>query len=59
MPFARETIWYRPAEIQRQARSVRDRVTAEPFVDLVGTVALANAVCRLSAALALPDRNRA
>jgi AhpD family alkylhydroperoxidase len=59
VPFARETIWYRPAEIQRQARTVRDRLTAEQFTDLVGTAALANAVCRLSAALALPDRNRA
>ena len=59
VPFARETIWYRPAEIQRHARRVRDRLTAEQFVDLVATAALANALCRLSAALALPDRSRA
>lgn len=59
VPFARETIWYRPAEIQRQARRVRDQLTAEQFMDLVGTAGLANAVCRLSAALALPDRARA
>jgi AhpD family alkylhydroperoxidase len=59
VPFARETIWYRPAEIQRHARRVRERLTAEQFIDLVATAALANAVCRLSAALALPDRNRA
>jgi AhpD family alkylhydroperoxidase len=59
VPFARETIWYRPAEIQRQARRVRDRLTAEQFVDLVATAALANAVCRMSAALALGDRGRA
>jgi AhpD family alkylhydroperoxidase len=57
--FARETIWYRPAEIQRHARRVRERLTAEQFIDLVATAALANAVCRLSAALARPDRNRA
>jgi AhpD family alkylhydroperoxidase len=54
VPFARETIWYRPSEIQRQARAVRERLTTEQFVELIGTAALANAICRLSAALALP-----
>lgn len=54
VPFARETIWYRPAEIQRQARAVRERLTAEQFVELIGVAALANGVCRLSAALGAP-----
>lgn len=56
VPFARETIWYRPAEIQRQARLVRDQLTAEQFVDLVATAALANGLCRMAAALALGER---
>jgi AhpD family alkylhydroperoxidase len=54
VPFARETIWYRPAEIQRQARAVRERLTTEQFVELIGIAALANSVCRLSAALGVP-----
>jgi len=53
VPFARETIWYRPVEIQRRARELRRQMTAEQFVDLVGIASLANAICRLSAAVDL------
>ena len=53
VPFARETIWYRPAQIQRRARQVRAQLTRQQFIDLIGVCALGNAVCRLSAALDL------
>jgi AhpD family alkylhydroperoxidase len=53
VPFARETVWYNPAQIQRRARALRERLTHEEFVDVIGIAALANAVCRLSGPLAL------
>lgn len=53
LPFARETIWYQPAHIQRRARALRQMLTRAQFVELIGVCALANAVCRLSAALDL------
>jgi len=49
--FARDTLWYRPAGIQRRARAVRDRLTRPEFVEAVGVCALANAVCRLCPAV--------
>ena len=51
VPFARETIWYRPTEIQRRARELRDVLTVEELVELIGVVGLANAACRLSLVL--------
>jgi alkylhydroperoxidase family enzyme len=51
VPFARETIWYRPVQIQRRARALRDQLTREQFLELIGITALANAVCRMSAAV--------
>ena len=53
LPFARETIWYQPARIQRRARALRQLLSREQFIELVGLCALANTVCRLSAALDL------
>ena len=53
VPFARETIWYQPAQIQRRAHALRNRLTRAQFVELVGVAALANALCRLSVAVAL------
>jgi len=47
VPFARETIRYRPAEIQRRARTLRERMPAGQFLEVLGIAALANAVCRL------------
>lgn len=51
VPFARETIWYRPAQIQRRARAVRAQLTRDQFLELVGIVSLANTLCRLSVAI--------
>ena len=47
VPVARETIRYTPAQIQRRAREVRDRLSLEQFVELVGIAALANSFGRL------------
>jgi hypothetical protein len=46
--LARESIWYRPAQIQRHLRSIRTLCTREQLVELIGSAALANMVCRLS-----------
>lgn len=48
-PLARDTVWYHPTSLQRHARRVRPRFSAEEFLEFVGIAALANAVCRLSA----------
>jgi len=48
VPFARETIWYRPAQIQRRGRELRARLRNDQFVELAGIAALANAVCRMT-----------
>lgn len=55
LAFARETIWYEPMKIQRRARTLREHVGTAPFVEAVGTVALANALCRLGDALIEPE----
>jgi AhpD family alkylhydroperoxidase len=49
--LARESIWVRPAQIQRQLRSIRDLFTAEQLIELIGVAALANMVCRLGVAV--------
>jgi alkylhydroperoxidase family enzyme len=54
VPFARETVWYRPAQIQRHARTLRAQLTHDQFLELIGIVSLANAVCRMSAVVASP-----
>jgi alkylhydroperoxidase family enzyme len=51
LAFARETLWYEPAAIQRRARPLREALGPARFLDLVGTASLANAICRLSAVL--------
>lgn len=51
LPFARDTVWYRPVQVQRRAREIRGRLDREQFVELIGTSALANAVCRLGTLL--------
>jgi AhpD family alkylhydroperoxidase len=45
---ARETIWYRTAELQRHARQLRALLSEGEFLEFAGTAALANMVCRLS-----------
>lgn len=49
--FARETVWYQPAGIQRRARALREELGAPPLLEAIGVLALANALCRLSAAV--------
>jgi AhpD family alkylhydroperoxidase len=49
--FARETVWYQPGPIQRRARALRGQLSDEQFTEAVGVLALANALCRLAAAV--------
>lgn len=51
VPFARQTIWYRPVQVQRQARALLETVSREEFLEAIGILALANAFCRLGAAV--------
>src|SRR5262245_41681431 len=45
--FARETIRYQPAQLQRRARDLAARLDVPSFVELIGVASLANAVGRL------------
>ncbi len=47
VPFARETVWYQPARLQRRARDLLSKLSEEQFVDFIAVAALANATCRL------------
>jgi hypothetical protein len=47
VPFARETVWYQAAQIQRRAREVREALPRQQFLELIAVAAIANAVCRL------------
>ena len=49
VPFARETIWYEPAALQRRARALRDRLSGPQLVEAIGVVSLANGLCRMGA----------
>ena len=51
VPFARETIWYEPARIQRRARALRDELSEPQFVEAIGVAALGNGLCRMGAIL--------
>ena len=48
LPFARETVRYQPAAIQRRTREVAQGLSPEEVLEAVGIAALANAVCRMS-----------
>ena len=52
---ARESIWYRPAEIQRQARALREQLSEGQFLEFVGIAALANMICRVHAVVGLKE----
>jgi AhpD family alkylhydroperoxidase len=47
--FARETIWYEPASVQRRARALRDRLSGPQLLEAIGVAALANGLCRMGA----------
>ena len=51
LPFARQTIWYRPAQVQREAAKLLEALSPEQFVEAVGVIAIANGFCRLNAAV--------
>jgi alkylhydroperoxidase family enzyme len=52
VPFARETIWYEPAPLQRRARALRDGLSSPQFLEAVGVASLANGLCRIGAVVA-------
>lgn len=54
VPFVRETVHYSPAQIQRRARAVYERLGPPAFLETIGIAALANALCRMTAVLAVP-----
>jgi alkylhydroperoxidase family enzyme len=47
--FARETIWFDPAALQRRARSLRDRLSVPQLIEVIGVTSLANGLCRMGA----------
>jgi len=49
--FARETVWYEPITLQRRALDLRDRFGEQTLVEAIGTVSMANMLCRLHLAL--------
>jgi len=51
MSYARETLWYQPAVLQRHTRMLRGHLSAEQLVEAVGVAALANGICRMAAAI--------
>lgn len=51
VPFARETIWYEPARIQRRARALREQLPEPQLVEAIGVAALGNGLCRMGAIL--------
>ena len=47
--FARETIWYEPAALQRRARALCDRLSEPQLIESIGVASLANGLCRMGA----------
>jgi AhpD family alkylhydroperoxidase len=47
--FARETIWYEPAVLQRRARALGAHLTGPQLLEAAGVASLANGLCRLGA----------
>jgi AhpD family alkylhydroperoxidase len=47
--FARETIWYEPAPLQRRARALRERLSSAQVLEAIGVAAMANGLCRMGA----------
>ena len=51
LPYARETIWYQPADIQRRGRELAGRLSREQLLETVGIAGLANMVGRMAIVL--------
>jgi len=51
VPFARETVHYQAATIQRRFRGVAGDLSPAEILETAGVVGLANAICRLSVVL--------
>jgi alkylhydroperoxidase family enzyme len=51
VPFARETVRYQPAAIQKRLRAVTEGFSPEEILETVGIASQANALCRLSVVL--------
>jgi len=49
VPFARETVWYQTAQIQRKARELAKQISPAEFMELAGMAGVANRLCRLGA----------
>ncbi len=54
VPYARETLWYEPATIQRRGRQLLQQLAPEQFLEVVGLASLANMVARLDVILDEP-----
>jgi len=47
--FARETIWYEPAPLQRRAKALREKLSNVQVLEAIGVAAMANGLCRMGA----------
>jgi alkylhydroperoxidase family enzyme len=50
--FARETIWFDPAALQRRTRTLCDRLSGAALLEAIGVASLANGLCRMGAMVA-------
>jgi len=55
LPFARETLWYEPAALQRRTRALREHLSSPQLVEAIGVAAMANALCRMTAVVLAAD----
>jgi AhpD family alkylhydroperoxidase len=51
LAFARDTLWYEPAQIQRRARTLHAQIGTAKFVEALAVASIGNAVCRLAAVM--------
>ena len=47
--FARDTIWFEPAALQRRTRGLRNYLSGPQLLEAIGVASLANGLCRLGA----------
>lgn len=52
VPFARDTIWYEPADVQRRTRALLDRLSVPQLIEAIAVASMANGLCRMGAMLA-------